>query len=281
MEGCMNGIEEAAEERKEFETVLANHRALIRSVQDDGAKSRFSAIEIAKVIYEDVEKKSKSGVHHAGVLCGIKSLDSRIEGFEPGTLTYIVARPSVGKTALALSMARNMGFQYQDETLFFSIEMAVEPLGRRLMAAESNVFAGRLRRGTIEDKQWASLIQAANRLGNCRLTILYDRKLQSIEHLVSMAESISLERPVTAVFVDHIQKLSTWKRVATRHHEISQVSNQLAILGKEIGAPIICLCQLSRRVENRNNKHPLLSDLKESGDLGTRCGCRAGFISKK
>lgn len=218
-------------------------------------------------VFRDIEARAKSGDHKIGIATGIGGIDRWISGLEGKTLTYLIGRPSMGKTALALAMAENIAATEPGTVLFFSLEMGDKQIARRRISAHSGVFLSRIRHGDIERGQWDDLIQALNELSSSRMVIIDKPKYKTIENLLAFVESFSLDNKISCMFVDHIQLMRSNQRFNSRHLEISHISNTFKDIAKDKNIPVIVLSQLNREVEKRNNKRPQLHDLKESGDL--------------
>lgn len=240
----------------------------IKTLRDHGGERDYIGnADLAQTVFKDIERRAQEGNKDVGLLSGLEILDSYLYGFESGTLTYIIGRPSMGKTALLLNIAGYMADRYPGKVLFYSLEMSKEALFRRRLAAYSGVYLSRLRNADIGDPQWADLIKASEELSKSDLLIIDNTKYRHIEDLVTNAHALAGEHKVTALFADHIQKMRPRQKAANRHLEISYVSNEFAALSKDLGIPVIVASQLNRQVEDRKDKKPMLSDMKESGDL--------------
>ena len=223
--------------------------------------------ELAQIVFKDIEKRAQEGIKDVGLLTGLEILDSHLYGFENKTLTYVIGRPSMGKTALILNIAGYMADRYPGKVLFYSLEMSKEALFRRRLAAYSGVYLGRLRNADIGDPQWPDLIKASEELSKSDLLIIDNTRYRYIEDLVASAHALASEHKVTALLADHIQKMRSKQKMSNRHLEVSYVSNEFANLAKDLSIPVIVASQLNRLVEGRSDKRPVLSDMKESGDL--------------
>lgn len=223
--------------------------------------------ELAQIVFKDIERRSQEGTRDVGLLSGLEILDSHLYGFEPGTLTYIIGRPSMGKTALLLNIAGYMADHYPGIVLFYSLEMSKEALFRRRLAARSGIFLSRLRNADIGDAQWPDLIKASEELSKSDLVIIDNTKYRYIEDLIANAHALAGEHKVIALFADHVQKMRPRHKATNRHLEVSYVSNEFAALAKDLNIPAIVASQLNRQVEGRSDKKPMVSDMKESGDL--------------
>jgi len=240
----------------------------IKTLRDHGGERDYIRnADLAQIVFKDIEKRAQEGKKDVGLLSGLEILDSHLCGFEPGTLTYIIGRPSMGKTALLLNLAGYMADHYLGKVLFYSLEMRAEALFRRRLAAYSGVYLSRLRNANISDNQWTELVQANDKLAKSDLMIFDNTKFRRIEDLVANAHALAAEHKIIALFADHIQKMRSRQKTANRHLEISYVSNEFAALAKDLGISVIIASQLNRQVEDRKDKKPMLSDMKESGDL--------------
>lgn len=267
IELCQICSEQAYLQHAEPDEILSEMKKGIKTIQTDKKPDYRDNVELVGSVFKDIERRMNEGNKALGPLSGFKDLDNLIGGFEPKTLTYIIGRPSMGKTALGLNIADFMAKNYEGKIPFFSLEMGDEALTRRRLSAWSKVYLSRIRHGNIEDSQWPDLIGAANDLSQSNLIIIDSPKFKVINKLVSMAETLAMEFPLTALFVDHIQLMRCQKRPTSRHLEISHISNELKALSKDLNIPVIALCQLRRDVESRKDKRPQLQDMKESGDL--------------
>ena len=265
MQVCSHVVDVAASE--DLGDVLSTLKGLVKDVQGSDTPELADSQTLLSDVYAEIERRSKEKDFEVGIPTGFTGIDDCIGGLEQKTLTYIIARPSVGKTALALSIAENIAKLDRGVVLFFSLEMGDRQITRRRLAAKSNVFLSRIRHGNVEDGQWDQLLKAANQLASSNMLIVDKPKYKTIENLLALSESIAIEQKVSCVFVDHIQLIRSRQKFNSRHLEISFISNSLKDLSKDLNIPVIGLCQLNREVEKRTNKRPQLYDLKESGDL--------------
>lgn len=210
----------------------------------------------------DIKSHSK-GV--TGIPSGYKKLDEFSSGFQNGDFIVLAARPSMGKTALSLSLASQAaksGFT----TGFFSLEMSAEQLTLRLLSAESAISHQNIRNATITSEEWVDLTTVAAQLAEMKLFI-DDTAMLSIMDLRAKARKLKAEHGLQFLVIDYLQLLHADGRHENRHQEVSQISRSLKALAKELEIPVLALSQLSRAVENRMDKRPMLSDLRESGAI--------------
>ena len=206
---------------------------------------------------------------NAGGLTGISSgygrLDQMTSGFQGGDLVILAARPSMGKTALALNIASHAAAQGSTVGVF-SLEMSAEQLTLRLLSTESSISHQNIRNATITSDEWVELTNVAAQLAQRKLFI-DDTAGLDIMSLRAKARQLKTKENVQFLVIDYLQLLHSGKRHENRHQEVSEISRSLKALAKELGIPILALSQLSRAVDSRMDKRPMLSDLRESGAI--------------
>ena len=218
---------------------------------------------------ERIEAASKQNGSITGVSTGYIDLDYQTSGMQPSDLILVAARPSMGKTAFVLNMAQHMAFRDNITTAIFSLEMSKEQLVNRLFSLESKVDAQVLRNGRLEDSDWERLIESAEIIGNSNL-IIDDTPSISIAELRSKCRKYKMEMNLGVIIIDYLQLMSGssgGKSSTSRQQEISDISRSLKAVARELNVPVIALSQLSRAVEQRDDKRPMLSDLRESGAI--------------
>lgn len=202
-----------------------------------------------------------------GVTSGFPRLDEYTAGFQPSDLVILAARPSMGKTAMAMNIAANAA--YKDvPVMIFSLEMSHSQLVTRLLSSEARVDGSKLRRGYISDEEWRKLSMASGVLSEAPI-ILDDTPNASMMEIRSKARRAFAQEKIGLIIIDYLQ-LITWSgqdRPESRQQEVSAISRSLKGLARELNVPVICLSQLSRAVESRPDKRPMLSDLRESGAI--------------
>jgi replicative DNA helicase len=201
-----------------------------------------------------------------GVPSGFPKLDDLTAGFQPGDLIIIAARPSMGKTALALNIAYNAAYEAQVPVAFFSLEMSKEQLVRRLLSSVGQIDASQLRRAFLTNEEWQKLQEAASLLLECPIYI-DDTPAAAVLEVRSKARRLRAEGKLGLVIVDYLQLMRGRSDAPSREQEISDISRSLKALSKELSVPVIALSQLSRKVEDRPKKEPQLADLRESGAI--------------
>lgn len=209
---------------------------------------------------------SKGGI--TGLASGFKDLDKLTSGLQPSDLVLIAARPSMGKTAFTLNIATHVAVREKQAVAFFSLEMSKEQLVQRMLCAEAAIDSQRLRIGELEDRDWGKLISAADRLSSAPIFI-DDTAGITVMEMRSKARRLKIEHDLKLIIIDYLQLMqgSGSKSGDNRQQEISEISRSLKALARELNVPVIALSQLSRSVESRQVKKPMLSDLRESGSL--------------
>lgn len=210
----------------------------------------------------DIKTHSK-GI--TGIPSGFRKFDHMTSGLQNGDLVVLAARPSMGKTALALGLAHYASLN-NFTVGFFSLEMAAEQLTLRLLSSESNIAHHNIRNATITSDEWIELTNVAAHLAERRLFI-DDTATLSIMDLRTKARKLKMEQKLDMLVVDYLQLIHSTRRHENRHQEVSEISRSLKALAKELNIPVLALSQLSRAVESRMDKRPMLSDLRESGAI--------------
>jgi replicative DNA helicase len=219
----------------------------------------FSTMEMLESIHG-----KHSGV--TGVPSGFTALDSMTGGFQNSDMIIVAARPSMGKTAFVLSLARNAAIDHGKSVGFFSLEMSAQQLVLRLICAEARVDAQSVRTGRLPEEQWRNLSTRIGKLYNAKIFI-DDTPALSILELRAKARRLKAEHNISIIIIDYLQLMAGPKGAQSREQEISQISRSLKALAKEINIPVIALSQLNRAVETSNDKRPMLSNLRESGAI--------------
>ena len=252
----------------------------VESIMEQTEKSMFQLLQrrttgdyvpIKQVVLnalDKIEKASKSKGTVTGIPTGFIDLDYKLSGFQPSDFILIAARPSMGKTAFVLNIAQYMAFKKNKAVAIFSLEMSKEQLVNRLFSLESQVDAQSLRTGNMKDSDWEKLIEGAGVIGQSKL-IIDDTPGISISELRSKCRKYKLEHGLDIIIIDYLQLMtgSVGKSSESRQQEVSDISRQLKGLARELNVPVVSLSQLSRAVESRPDKRPMLSDLRESGAI--------------
>lgn len=208
--------------------------------------------------------KAKGSV--TGQESGFLDLDFKTAGFQNSDLIIIAARPSMGKTAFVLNIADHLAFKRNRAVAIFSLEMSKEQLVNRLFSLESRVDAQHIRNGNLTDAEWKDLIISAGSIGKSRL-IIDDTPSISVSELRSKCRKYKSEHGLDMIIIDYLQLMTGSGKADSHQLEISEISRSLKAVAREMGVPVIALSQLSRSVESRPDKRPMLSDLRESGAI--------------
>ncbi|HZT64547.1 MAG TPA: replicative DNA helicase [Acidimicrobiales bacterium] len=201
-----------------------------------------------------------------GVPTGYHDLDEQLSGLQPSSLVVIGARPSMGKTAFALGIAAHAAMEAQRTVLFFSLEMSHLEITQRLLCAEARVDATRMRNGRLHEADWSKISHAIGRLGEASIFI-DDNPNVTVMDIRAKARRLKSREDLSLVVVDYLQLMSGRSNAENRQVEISEISRSLKILARELEVPVVALSQLSRTLESRADKRPMLADLRESGAI--------------
>jgi replicative DNA helicase len=251
----------------EVEEILDEAEQAIFEVARRSSPQGFAAMkEVLKDAFERIDKLwgNKGGV--TGLPTGFPDIDHITCGLQNSDLIIIAARPSMGKTTLALNIAQHIAVNEKLPAAVFSLEMSKEQLAQRILCAQAGIDANRLRRGFLSDEDYPRLTRAAGPLSAAPLFIDDTPAISAFE-MRARARRLKAEHGLAAVFVDYLQLMRGSERAENRQQEISAISRSLKALAKELNVPVIALSQLSREVEKRDKKRPVLSDLLESGGI--------------
>lgn len=235
--------------------------------QTRGAKDFTDIKEVVLRTIDSIEAAAKNQGSVTGLATGFYDLDYKTAGLQPSDLILIAARPSMGKTAFVLNIAEYIALKSNVTTCIFSLEMSQDQLVKRILAMNSRVDSQAIRTGNLSGDDWASLMESARIVGNSNL-VIDDTSAISITELRSKCRKLKLEKNLGLVIIDYLQLMSgSGKKNESRQQEISDISRSLKSLAREISVPVVALSQLSRAVEQRPDKRPMLSDLRESGAI--------------
>ncbi|MHB8288970.1 MAG: replicative DNA helicase [Acidimicrobiales bacterium] len=213
-----------------------------------------------------IEDLNGRGQEITGVPTGYTDLDERLSGLQPSNLLIVGARPSMGKTSFALGMAAHAAVHSHIPVLLFSLEMSHLEITQRMLCAEAKVDASRLRNGRLLDPDWSKISTAVGRLGEAPIFIDDNPNLTAMD-IRAKARRLKSKVPLGLVIVDYLQLMSGRSSAENRQVEVSEISRGLKILARELAIPVVALSQLSRNLETRADKRPVLADLRESGSL--------------
>ena len=197
---------------------------------------------------------------------GFKALDEKTSGLQKSDLIIIAARPGMGKTAFALNVAAQSAVKAKASVLIFSLEMSQEQLGQRLIAMQARVESEKLKKGNLERKDWDRINVALDELNETKI-VIDDTPGISIMEMRNKCRRLKAEQGLDLVVIDYLQLMTFDGRADSRQQEVSALSRHLKLLAREMDCPVIVLSQLSRAPEQRQDKRPMLSDLRESGSI--------------
>lgn len=256
-------------ENRPLEEILEMTEKQVFELVERGNFQEFVPIkQVVLNALEVIEKASKTWGDVTGIPTGFIDLDRKLSGLQNSDLVLIAARPSMGKTAFVLNIAQHVAFRQNRAVAVFSLEMSKEQLVNRLFSLESHVDAQLLRTGELKDTDWEKLIEGAGVIGKSKL-IIDDTSGISIAEMRSKCRKYKIEHGLDLVIIDYLQLMSGSSRRSneSRQQEISEISRSLKGLARELNVPVVALSQLSRAVESRTDKRPMLSDLRESGAI--------------
>jgi replicative DNA helicase len=220
-----------------------------------------------KESFERITALYEAGAEITGTASGFRDLDRLTSGFQPGNLVIVAARPSMGKSALALCMAANVAVRHEAPIALFTLEMSKAEVTQRLMCSEAKVESQRLRTGKLGVDDWPRLTAACDKLAKSPIYVDDTGSITMMEIRSKLRRLKSQQPSLGLVIVDYLQLMTSGTTVENRVQEVSQISRSLKVLARDLDVPIVALSQLSRAVEQRHDKRPILSDLRESGSI--------------
>lgn len=259
----------AFDETMDVDDLLDQAEADLFNIAEGNIKKETAKINVLiKDAIHQIEEAAKREDHLSGVPSGFTKLDRLTSGWQRSDLIIVAARPSMGKTAFALTMARNIAVDHNRPIAFFSLEMSSIQLVNRLIVSETELPSDRIRNGRLEEYEWKQLEYKISSLVEAPIYI-DDTPAISIFELRAKCRRLKVQHNIEAVFVDYLQLMSgTGDNRGSREQEVSNISRSLKSIAKELDIPVIALSQLNRSVELRSgNKRPQLSDLRESGAI--------------
>jgi replicative DNA helicase len=222
--------------------------------------------DIIEGTVDEIESAGSRGEGVIGVPTGIFELDELTQGLHGGQMIVIAARPAVGKSTFALDFARSASIKNNMTSVFFSLEMGRNEIAMRLLSAEASIALQNLRKGTIQDEEWSKIATTMGRLNDAPLFI-DDSPNMSLMEIRAKCRRLKQKHDLKLVVLDYLQLMSSGKKVESRQQEVSEFSRALKLLAKELDVPVIALSQLNRGSEQRTDKKPMISDLRESGSI--------------
>ena len=222
--------------------------------------------EIMPGTLDEIEAIGSRGGQMVGVPTGFQDLDALTNGLHTGQMVIIAARPAVGKSTLALDLARAAAVKHGLTAAFFSLEMSRNEITMRLLSAEARVALHAMRSGTMNDDDWTRLARRMSEVSEAPLFI-DDSPNMSMMEIRAKCRRLKQQHDLRLVVIDYLQLMTSGKRVESRQVEVSEFSRSLKLLAKELGVPVVALSQLNRGPEQRTDKKPMVSDLRESGSI--------------
>lgn len=223
--------------------------------------------DLIPAMMDGLQERYDSGDAISGTASGFADLDDLLSGFQPNTLNILGARPAMGKTALGLGIATNIAKSTRKPVLVFSLEMGHEELAQRIVSSEAEVESGKLRSGRIDANDWGKIGRAIHRLDTLPLYLDDNPRVTVMEIRAKARRLKARHGEIGMIMIDYLQLMSGGSNSENRQLEVSEISRGLKILARELGCPILALSQLSRTLESRSDKRPMLADLRESGSL--------------
>lgn len=255
------------EDRGDMEDILDFAERSIFDISEDKVRPAFHSLaDILTDTYKAVEQAYENKILVTGVPTGYRELDQLTSGFQPGDLVIIAGRPSMGKTALALNITQSATAATGIPSAIFSLEMSKEQLSLRLLSSEARVDSSKMRGGFLKESDLARINRAAGTLYDLPIYIDDSAAISALE-VRAKARRMKMEKGLGFIIVDYLQLMRGRASAERRDLEISEISGSLKALAKELHIPVVALSQLNRKVEDRSNRRPVLSDLRESGAI--------------
>ncbi len=266
---CNQITAEALAEEEDGELILDHAEQMIFALADQKTRDGFSHVRpVAEEVLAKVQEFAKGDSHAlTGLATGFRELDEMTSGLQKSDLIIIAARPSMGKTALCLTLAQNAAIHEKAVVAVFSLEMSKEQLVMRMLSSEARVDAHRFRRGHLVREEWGRLAEAIGTLAEAKIFVDDTASLTVLQMRAKARRLAAEQKQLDLIVIDYMQLMAGSGRTESRQQEVSKISRELKALAKELNVPVIALSQLSRAPEARNPPRPLLSDLRESGSI--------------
>ncbi|QQK81765.1 replicative DNA helicase [Salicibibacter cibi] len=259
-------VSEGYTEEQEVDEVLGDAERMIMEVSNRRTSGSFLSIkEVLMETYDNIEMLQSRGDALTGVASGFQELDRMTAGFQNSDLIIVAARPSMGKTAFALNITQNIATKTDENVAIFSLEMGATQLVQRMLCAEGNIDGSRLRTGQLLEEDWEKLAMAMGTLSRAGVYI-DDSPGIKVADIRAKCRRLQQEKGLGMVMIDYLQ-LIQGRGTESRQQEVSEISRNLKAIARELNVPVIALSQLSRGVESRQDKRPMMSDLRESGSI--------------
>lgn len=265
IKACQLALENAYDAKCDSKSTINQLEESFISMDVLEQKKTLNISQLMTKTLEEVEKNYNNGGNITGISTGYKPIDNATNGFIKGDLMVIAARPSMGKTALALNMLSRL--PTKNKAALFELEMNEEKLGIRLLAAKTLLNAQALGRGKIQEQDFNLLVRKCSEFSMKGNLFINCKSSMTTEAIMSEAKKIKIQHGLDMVFIDHLGKIKPDNLKSTRNDQIGQISQDLKNIAKDLDVCVVALSQLNRAVETRTNKRPTLSDLRDSGAL--------------
>jgi len=222
--------------------------------------------ELLQPTMDEIDAIAMAGGQAAGVPTGFADLDNLTNGLHPGQMIIVAARPGIGKSTLALDIARHAAVKHRKTAVIFSLEMSKTEITMRLLSAEAGIRLSQMRSGSMSEQDWEKIVRRMTEISDAPLFI-DDSPNMTMMEIRAKARRLKQRNDLRLIVVDYLQLMTSGKRVESRQQEVSEFSRQMKLLAKELEVPVIAISQLNRGPEQRTDKRPMLSDLRESGSL--------------
>lgn len=265
IKSCNKALEAAYKHERNAKEIINEFENSLLDI-DKGKNNIISSAELMEKTIEFIEKNYRNGGGLIGMECGIRTIDNATDGFIKKDVVVLAGRPSMGKTLLALQIS--YGLSKKNKVALFELEMSEENLGVRQLSSKSQINGVKLRRGDLQDKEWKLIDDSASLLSQNNLWVDTSSS-QSIYDIKSKCKKMKLKHGLDCVIVDHIGLLKGSKNISNENRTIliGEITRQAKIMAKDLDVNVILLSQLSREVEKRTDKRPIMSDLRESGNI--------------
>lgn len=253
---------------EDVETFFEKAESEVFKISNMNAKENnlMSSSELVKLSLEKLEELYRNKSAFTGIPTGFIDLDNMTSGLQPGELSILAARPSMGKTALSLNIATHIAFNEKKSVAYFSVEMPKESMMMRILGIESGVNLSDIRNGNLDNTTWPAVIQASAKVADSKLFIDDTSGISPFE-IRSKARKLKSKEGLDLIMIDYLQLMGMKQKFDSREREVAEISKGLKALAKELKIPVLALAQLNRGVEGRSDRRPMLSDLRESGSI--------------
>lgn len=260
-------VQKCYEEQGDIDGIIDFAQSAVFEISDNQLKPSFSPVsELILQNINTIEERQNNDAEFSGIPTGYTQLDKLLSGLQKSDLIILAARPSMGKTAFALNIARNVAVNSHELVAVFSLEMSKEQLSMRLLTAEARINSEKLKKGTIGEEDWERVTDAASLISDVPIYIDDSPNISPMD-VRAKCRRLKMEHNLGLIIIDYLQLMRSSRANDRRDLEIAEISRSLKGLAKELNVPIIALSQLNRMLEQRAEKRPLMSDLRESGSL--------------